>query len=101
MKKFDGLLLIVDGGFSGSFGFKFTGAKTDARDDNVSGEILDWWVNNRMPVPSPKLHMHRPSQTTALLVGPTLTTSVSLVAQANTRANASSMGVTHGHPVQL
>jgi outer membrane receptor protein involved in Fe transport len=30
--------------------FKFTGAKTDARDDNVSGEILDWWLNNRMPV---------------------------------------------------
>jgi hypothetical protein len=30
--------------------FKFTGAKTDARDDNVSGEILDWWLNNRMPI---------------------------------------------------
>jgi outer membrane receptor protein involved in Fe transport len=30
--------------------FKFTGAKTNARDDNVSGEILDWWLNNRMPV---------------------------------------------------
>ena len=30
--------------------FKVTGAKTDARDDSVSGEILDWWLNNRMPV---------------------------------------------------